>query len=376
MGEYRMPSLGADMQRGVLGHWLVKPGDRVSRGDIIAVIGTDKADIEAEVFEDGVVERLLAKPGDELPVGAVLATIRGDAGPPAPNEPSAPAPPPAPASVRASPLARRLAAEWHVDLASIAGTGPGGVIERHDVEAAAKHVPPPEPARPGASEPSVALSGMRRAIAVAMARSNWEIPHYYLETSIDMRTALAWLEQANAVRPLKDRLLPAAILLKAVVRALAIVPELNGHWVDGQPRSSAAIHLGVAVALRQGGLIIPCIRDAGPRSVDDMMQGLRGCVERARSGRLRTSDLSDATITVTNLGDLGVEVVHGVIYPPQVALVGFGRIRERPWAEDGMLGVRPVLEATLAGDHRASDGRDGARFLDALDKLLQKPDTL
>jgi pyruvate dehydrogenase E2 component (dihydrolipoamide acetyltransferase) len=367
-----MPSLGADMERGLLAKWLVKPGDKVSRGDIIAVIGTDKADIEAEVFDDGVVEELVAKPGEELPVGALLAKISGVTAPEARRETGA-----AEAHIRASPLARRLAGELGVDLDSIRGTGPGGVIERHDVEAAASKAKPQAVRAEAAPEPSAAdLTGMRRAIASAMARSNREIPHYYLETSIDMRASLAWLEQANAARPIAERLLAAALLLKAVARALSDVPELNGHWVGDGPKLSAAIHLGVAVALRRGGLILPVIRDAGARNPDEMMEGLRGCVERARTGRLRTSDLTDATITVTNLGDLGVETVYGVIYPPQIAIVGFGRIVERPWAEGGMVGVRPVLRATVAGDHRASDGRSGARFLDSLARSLQKPETL
>lgn len=368
-----MPSLGADMESGTLVQWMVKPGDAVKRGALIAIIGTDKADIEAEVFEEGVVEALLARPGDKLPVGAVLATIRAP-GEATQAEPSAPSSVPASPKehTRASPLARRLAQELGIDLASILGTGPHGAIERQDVEEAAAKLAaaaPPEPA-------PIEVSGMRRAIATAMARSNREIPHYYLEASIDMREALRWLEAANAQRPLKDRVLPAALLLKAVAGALARVPELNGYWIDDRPRLSEAIHLGVAVALRQGGLIVPAIRDAGSKSVVQIMESLGDCIVRARGGRLRASELTDSTITVTNLGDLGVEAVYGVIYPPQVALVGFGRISDRPWAESGMLGVRPVLKATVAGDHRATDGRSGARFLDALDRLLQKPDQL
>ncbi|MFN7922219.1 MAG: dihydrolipoamide acetyltransferase family protein [Bryobacteraceae bacterium] len=281
--------------------------------------------------------------------------------------------------MRASPLARKLAQELGVDLATIHGTGPEGAIERHDVEAAAaaKEAHPPEPAAaPAAALEPAAISGMRQAIAAAMARSNREIPHYYLETSIDMKAALAWLESSNARRPLVERILPAALLLKAVSRALEEVPELNGYWIDAQPKPSKAIHLGVAVALRQGGLIVPAIHDARQKSIEQIMESLRDCIVRARGGRLRASDLTDSTITVTNLGDLGVESVYGVIYPPQIALVGFGKIIDRPWAVDGMLGVRPILKATIAGDHRASDGRSGARFLDSLDKLMQKPEQL
>jgi pyruvate dehydrogenase E2 component (dihydrolipoamide acetyltransferase) len=217
---------------------------------------------------------------------------------------------------------------------------------------------------------------MRRAIAAAMARSKREIPHYYLAAPVDMRRALGWLAEENRRRPVEERLLPAAPLLKAVALALRQVPELNGFWLDGAFQPSAAVHLGVAIAIRGGGLIAPALHDADRKSVGELMAGLRDLVQRARAGTLRSSEASDPTVTVTNLGDQGVETVFGVIYPPQVALVGLGRIVDRPWAEGGLLGVRPVLTATLAADHRASDGHRGGLFLAALDRLLQEPEKL
>ena len=217
---------------------------------------------------------------------------------------------------------------------------------------------------------------MRRAIAAAMARANREIPHYYLQMRIDMSRALRWLEAENLKRPIKDRLLPAVLLLKAVARALGDVPELNGYWLDDRHQPQEAIHIGFAIALRQGGLVTPAIHHVDLKSLDELMEALRDLIVRVRAGRLRSSELTDATITVTNLGDMGVQTVYGVIYPPQVALVGFGKIVEQPWAENGMLGVRPVLTATLAGDHRATDGRRGAQFLEALNRYLQEADKL
>ena len=217
---------------------------------------------------------------------------------------------------------------------------------------------------------------MRHAIALAMARSNREIPHYYLSTQIDMSKALKWLEGFNQPRSIENRVLPAALLLKAVARGLMQVPELNGFWIEDQLKVSSEIHLGVAISLRRGGLMIPAILSAQQKSVEELMAGLRDVITRARSGRLRSSEITEGTITVTNLGDLGVETVYGVIYPPQVALVGFGKIVERPWADQGMLGVRPVLTATVAADHRATDGHRGAQFLQALDSLLQEPEKL
>jgi pyruvate dehydrogenase E2 component (dihydrolipoamide acetyltransferase) len=217
---------------------------------------------------------------------------------------------------------------------------------------------------------------MREAIARTMARSKREIPHYYLGTTIDMGAALAWLETENSARPADERLLPAALLIKAVALATREVPNMNGTWQEGGFRPSASVHVGVAISLRRGGLVAPAIHDAQELRLDDLMGRLRELVGRARTGRLRGSEVADATITVSNLGDQGVEAVFGVIYPPQVALVGFGRVVERPWAEGGMLGVRPVVQATLSADHRASDGHDGARFLSAVDRLLQAPEEL
>jgi pyruvate dehydrogenase E2 component (dihydrolipoamide acetyltransferase) len=217
---------------------------------------------------------------------------------------------------------------------------------------------------------------MRRAIAAAMARSNREIPHYYLQTQIDMRRAIEWLQAQNLKRSVKERLLPAVLLLRGVARALKDVPDLNGYWVGDRLEIKQSVNIGFAISLRQGGLVTPAILNAEQKTLDELMAAMSDLIVRAREGHLRSSEISEGTITVTNLGDLGVETVYGVIYPPQVALVGFGRVQERPWAADGMIGVRPVLTATLAGDHRATDGRRGGQFLQALDRHLQHPEEL
>jgi len=378
-----MPSLGADMEAGRLLEWRVRPGDRVKRGDIVALVDTDKAEIEVEVWESGVVEALLVEPGVKVPVGTVLARIRGEGEAPvqpvpaaaAPPAPAAPAPLAQPAAVgRASPLARRLASQLGVDLAQLRGSGPGGAVTRDDVErAAAAASAPAAGAAPAAGDRRVAL---RRAIAAAMERANREIPHYYLATSIDMSRALAWLEAENARRPLSERLLVAALLLRAVALAVADVPEMNGTWEGGALRASAEVHLGVAVSLRGGGLVAPAIRSAHAKGVDALMRELRDLVRRARASGLRSSEMGTATLTVTNLGDAGADAVFGVIHPPQVALVGFGRVAERPWATGGRVEARPVVGASLSADHRASDGHRGALFLAAIDRRLQRPEAL
>lgn len=366
-----MPSLGANMEAGRLIEWKVKPGDSIRRGDTIAVVETDKANVDVEVFQSGVVDRLIAQPGDKLPVGTVLAYIRGAQEPPAPA--ALITAQPVRERVAASPLARKLAREYGIGIAEIHGSGPHGVVEAADVERAHRAA---APAPPASAPAAPALSGMRRAIAAAMAQSNHEIPHYYLQTHVDMHAALEHLTALNAERPVTQRILPAVLLLKATALALSEVPELNGYWIDDAPQLKESIHIGTAISLRTGGLVIPAIHDADAKTLDELMEAMRDVITRARAGSLKSSELTDGTVTVTNLGDLGVETVYGVIYPPQLALVGFGKIVEMPVARDGMLGIRPVVSVTLAGDHRATDGHRGAQFLAALERYLREPHKL
>jgi pyruvate dehydrogenase E2 component (dihydrolipoamide acetyltransferase) len=364
-----MPSLGADMSAGKLIAWRKKPGESVERGEILADIDTDKATIEVESFVSGVVEKLLVEPGEEVPVGAVMAVIREE-GKPA----SAPPPPPARRErIRISPAAAKRAAERGVDPATLQGSGPGGRITLEDVERVAAALG--APARPLELKAD-RQARLRQAIAAAMAKSKREIPHYYLSTAIDMSRALAWLEKENQERSVNERLLCAILPVKAVALALRQFPELNGFWVDGQRRPSEAIHVGVAISLRQGGLIAPALHDADRKSLTDLMREFRDLVQRARAGSLRSSELTDPTITVTSLGDRGVETVFGVIYPPQVALVGFGAIVLRPWVDESGMTARPLMTASLSADHRSSDGHRGGLFLREVARLLQEPDAL
>jgi pyruvate dehydrogenase E2 component (dihydrolipoamide acetyltransferase) len=217
---------------------------------------------------------------------------------------------------------------------------------------------------------------MRQAIAAAMSRSKREIPHYYLSTTIDMGRASSWLADTNLKRSVTDRLLAGALLIKAVALALREVPELNAVWEGGRVVQRADIHVGVAIFLRQGGLVAPALRDTDRLGLDDLMRNLRDLVKRARAFSLRSSELSDPTITVTNLGEQGVETGFAIIYPPQVAIVGFGKIVERPLVVGGAIVPRPVVTATLSGDHRVTDGHRGGLFLAAVERLLQEPDRL
>lgn len=388
------------MEYGTLVEWRVNVGDRVRRGQVIAEVETQKGVFEVEVLADGMVDALLVTPGTKARVSQVLARIRADgtAAAPSPPRPSPPparaeapppqptpipvpaAPPPAPAArpPRASPLARRIAAERGVDLTKVQGTGAEGTITKADVERVIAGAPSPTAPTvpPVPAPPEEGKRAMRRAVAAAVTRSKREIPHYYLSADIDVSRALAWLAEVNRARPVAERILPAALLLKSIALALRKFPDLNGFWLDGELRSSPDIHVGVVISIRTGGLIAPAIHDVDRRPVPDVMQALRDLVRRAREGGLRGSEMTDATISVSNLGDEGVQTVFGVIYPPQVALVGFGRIGDRPWADQGMLDVRPVVTATLAADHRATDGHYGALFLREIERLLEHPDAL
>jgi pyruvate dehydrogenase E2 component (dihydrolipoamide acetyltransferase) len=397
MPEFLMPSLGADMSAGTLMSWLRQPGDTVKRGDVIAVVHTDKADVEVEVFTNGVLERTLVEPGTEVPVGTPLAMIVEAGAPPvaAPAPPSplaAAAAPPAAEHILISPSAKQLAHELGVDPGTIHGSGPGGRIQRKDVEqAAAARVPaaevpaetPPPPA-PAAPAPAVVPPGvdernaaMRRAIAAAMSRSKREIPHFYLGHTIDMSRSIAWLTEENLHRPVAERLLHGVLTLKAVALALREVPELNASWQGDELVRRDDINVGVAISLRGGGLVAPAIHHTDELSLDQLMHAFRDLVTRARSYSLRSSEMSDPTITVTSLGERGVDTVFGVIFPPQVAIVGFGTLAERLWiTDDGQVLRCPVVNASLSADHRVTDGHGAAALLVAIDRLLQEPEEL
>jgi pyruvate dehydrogenase E2 component (dihydrolipoamide acetyltransferase) len=391
MIEFRMPSLGADMESGFLREWKVKTGDRVKRGDIIAEVETQKGIIDIEVFDEGVVGELLIKIDDKVPVGTLMTHIlpAGEVSAGAAQtskvtegkthieitgkgEEKRIEPVSKPYAIHASPLAKRIASEKGIDLKTIKGSGPNGAITRQDVESALAARVAPETIK---EKPASAAENIRMAVAAAMSKSNREVPHYYLETKIDMSHALTWLTEANKLRSVKDRLLPAVLLIKAVAKALGDVPDLNAWWDNGLQRKKD-IHVGFVVSLRAGGIIVPAIHDADKKTLDEIMKSLSDIIPRARALRLRSSELADSTITITSLGEAGVETVYGVIYPPQVALVGFGGITEQPYADNGMLAVRPVLMATLAADHRATDGSAGSKFLTALKQYLHQPERL
>ncbi|OGA46793.1 MAG: branched-chain alpha-keto acid dehydrogenase subunit E2 [Betaproteobacteria bacterium RIFCSPLOWO2_12_FULL_63_13] len=394
MIEFKLPSLGADMDQGKLVEWRVKPGDSVKRGDVVAVVDTSKAAVDVEIWHEGTIYELVAEPGMTMEVGTVIATLLAPGETPEAAEAAKRARPAltkvslreealavatgttqaaAGERRRVSPVARRRAAELGVDVDTIPGTGPHGAITLDDVERAAAE----KKAMPTVSgDRGDKQAEMRRAIAAAMSRSKREIPHYYLSDRVPLWNATLWLQGENAQRSLTERVLMAALFLKAVSLACEKYRDMNGFYRNGQFEPGESVHVGVAISLRQGGLIAPAIHDVQKKSITQLMLDLGDLVKRARAGSLRSSEMSDPTITVTNLGDQGVESVFGVIYPPQVALVGFGRVAEQPCIVDAGLRIIPAVTASLAADHRVSDGHRGALFLAEIHRLLQQPGTL
>ena len=270
-------------------------------------------------------------------------------------------------------MCRNLAEAQGVDLSTVTGSGSAGEITYADVERhLGEAVAPPERKRATWLD----LDAMRAAIAAAMARSKREIPHYYLEHQVDVMACEQWLTQKNATRPPDNRLLIGALAIKAAALAARRFPAFNGFYRDGKFEPASAVHAGVAIAIRSGGLVAPALHEADQISIDELMARMRDLVQRTRAGRIRSSELSDPTITVTSLGERGVETLYGIIYPPQVAIVGFGKIVTRPWVIDGAIGPRSVVTVTLSADHRVSDGHAGSLFLAEIGRLLQEPDQL
>lgn len=376
--DFVLPSLGADMDSGRVVEWRVEIGDHVGRGDIVAVVETEKSDIDVEIWHDGIVEQYLVELGDEITVGTPIARMIGE-GPstrvaePATERSGADVPPPVPqrngieppeagaGQVLASPYARRLAAERGVDLAEVRGSGPRGAVTAADLTA-------PHPTPPSQTDPR----SMRRVIADRMARSNREIPHYHLLRQVDITDLLAWLATENESRPISARILPAACYVQAVARAAARHPALNGFWTDDQFVAGPTVNVAMAISLRRGGLVAPHIASTDQLSVAEIMEHLTEMVAAARSGNLKSRWMTGSTITITNLGDSGADLVHGVISPPQVALVGIGRPVRRPWVVGDDIVVRTIVDVTLAADHRATDGVSGSRFLDTLAAQLER----
>jgi len=390
MGVFTLPSLGSDMVKGTLVEWLVAPGDTVHRGDVVAVLETQKGAIEIECFQEGTVQELLAETGKELPVGAPLATIvaPGETAPEVEIQ-QPPADQPVPSAVlevetapkkairlpsgdvSASPAARRRAQDLNINLASLKGSFSGGKIVLADVEAAVAEKP-----HRARGEPKTTMENMRQAIGAVMTQSKRTIPHFYVSHTIDIQPGLDWLAAHNAGVPPAERILMGALFVRAAVRAAERVRVMNGRYEDGAFSPSDRVNAGIAVALRGGGLVAPALIDADRMSLAETMAGMRNLVSRARAGRLRNSEMTEGTITISSLGETGAEEMTGVIFAPQVALVCLGAPQTRPWVVGDKVMPRTVATVTVSADHRVSDGRQAAQFIQEFNTALSVPETL
>ena len=415
ISEVVMPQMGADMTEGTIVRWLKNEGDAVERGEIIAEIETDKANVEIEAFESGVFRKVLAQEGDVIEVGKPIAVIASSdedlsqyegstasattAAAPAPTEPvtakpkqeepsaaalpSAPDKPPAAkpkqdepaaatpaaaptradARVRASPIARSMAQEKGIDLTQVRGTGPDGRIVRRDVEAALA----------GAGGATViAQSRMRQTIARRMSQSKREAPHYYITVDVDMTEAEHERHEINDAYKRELHISVNDMIVKASALALAKHPVFNSWYVNDQVQQHAAFNVCIAIALDDG-LIAPAILDCGNKSLQEIAVASKSLVERAKSGALKPEEYSGGTFTISNLGPYDIETLIAIIQPPQTAILGVGSVREAPVVRDGHVAVGSVMKVALSADHRVTDGAQGARFLGEVRHLLEHP---
>ena len=421
ISEVVMPQMGADMTEGTVLRWLKKDGDPVERGEIIAEIETDKANIEIEAFDSGVFRKALANEGDTVAVGTVIAVIAGadddiseyargaattavqpaKAQPKAATAAAAPTPPPPPAGVaaqsageapppppsapaapartdarvRASPVARKLAQERGIDLTQVRGTGPDGRIVRRDVEAAAAApAAAPAAAKPVAEAAGdlVPLSRMRQTIARRMAQSKREAPHYYITVDIDMTEAEQVRAEVNETWEGELHVSVNDLIVKAVAVALTRHPMFNTWFIDDAVRRHETINVCIAIALDDG-LIAPAILDCAKKSLREIAQASRSLVERAKSGALKPEEYSGGTFTVSNLGPYDIETLIAIIQPPQTAILGVGSVRATPVVRDDQIVVAKLMKVALSGDHRVTDGAQGAQFLNEIRHLLENP---
>jgi len=409
--DVKLPRLGQGMESGVIVRWLKSEGDTVSKGEPLYELDTDKVTQEVESEIDGVLTKIVVAEGD-VEVGATVATIDAADGagePPAaskeasepepetssaaPGEPpsasgngdsaDAAAPPPAASApaeaserhgrLKASPLARRIARERGVDLASLHGTGPEGRILAEDVEKAAADVPAPssEPAAPAGVE-VLRLTSIRKTIARRLTEA-WAAPVFQLAVSADMTEALALREQLVA-RLAEGDAKPTVndVLVKLAGVALARHTPVNATFTGEEIHRHTRADVGIAVAAPQG-LVVPVIRDAGRRTVQEVARARADLVSRARDNKLTLQDMEGGTFTISNLGMFGVEQFTAVLNPPQVAILAVGAVTDEPVVRDGHLDIAPILRLVLTCDHRAIDGADGAQFLQTLVALIEQP---
>lgn len=399
-----MPKLGFDMAEGMLVEWVKKAGDSVAEGEVIAVIETDKANVEVTSFKAGVLRQLLVEAGTSVPIGKPIAVIGaadeaidlaalgvGETAPPARKEEKAAAAAPAPAApavakagpVIASPVARRMADELGIDLRQVPGSGPEGRVVKRDIEEYVKQrdqapykAPPPipTPAYPPAAEGYRAepLTPMRQTIARRMTESKQQAPHFYITMEIDMEAALALRQRLNALLPEEASISVNDLLVKAAAIALKQFPHVNASFAGDEIRVHDRINIGIAVA-REVGLVTTVLRDADKKPLSQIAIESRELIARAREGRMKAEEMVGGTLNISNLGMFGVEHFIAIISPPQAAVLAIGALLQVPVVKDGQLAVGTRMKVTISADHRVTDGAEAARFMQAFKAALEEP---
>ena len=410
--ELKMPALSPTMEEGTLAKWLVKVGDKVSSGDLLAEIETDKATMEFEAIDEGVVTELLVAEGtDGVKVGTVIAVIAGedDSAEPAPKANAAapapkaetPAPPPAAASVGApatakasgdriiaSPLAKRIAADKGIDLAGLSGSGPNGRIVKADLEGAkAGAAPAPvATAAPAAPTPALAaaiesdiphevvkLSNMRKTIARRLTESKQTVPHIYLTVDIRLDALLKLRGELNASLEARGiKLSVNDMLIKALGAALMAVPKCNVSFAGDNMLQYSRADISVAVSIPNG-LITPIITDAGNKSISAVATEMAALAAKAKDGKLQPHEFQGGTASLSNMGMMGIKQFEAVINPPQAMIMAIGAGEKRPYIVDDAIAIATVMSATGSFDHRAIDGADGAMLMKVFKELVEKP---
>ena len=356
-----MPSLGADMDEGKVMQWKIHPGDEIKKGQTIAVVETTKSAVEIESFYDGKVLELIGKIGEMISVGKPIAlfdiqesTLPLEAVHPASSE-----------RIKISPAARKLSELHHLSIESLKGSGPDGLIELKDVELAAAQ-----------RTPAAGGVNLRAAIAKAMSQSKKEIPHFYLKSRFCLDSLLEWIDEKNKFLPAEKRLLLPVMLMRAVSLTLKEFPILNGYFKEGVFVKQENINLGMAFALKSGGVLVPAILETQSMSLQELNSAFLDLALRTQKNELKNRELTEGTITITNMGDLGSDEVFGVIFPPQVALIGLGRLHKAPWVLGEVIKASWVMDISLSADHRVTDGLSGAGFLRKLEEKFIQPNLL
>lgn len=369
--QVQMPKLGLTMKEGILLKWLKSEGDFVAKGEPLFEVMTEKITIVVESPAEGVLRRILVTPGTKVPVGAVVAIIaRADEEIVEPAV-TVPAPPPA-ERVKATPRARKLASELGVDIGTVRGTGPEGRITEEDVRRAAeapREVPPVPPFRVLRKVP---YFGMRRVIGERLQAVHREAVHVTLVTEADVTELLGLRERLNEGVARREEISLTAFVVRATARALVKHPRVNARLAGEEIEEYADVHVGVAVALEDG-LIVPVIRHADQKSVGQINEEIRDLGRRAQKGDLRPEEVTGSTFTVSNLGMFGVTWFTPMLNPPEVAILGVGKVVEQPCLRDGGLGWRSLLYLALTFDHRVLDGAPAAQFLATLKEYLEHP---